>query len=143
MYENDDDLDRLAELADLWPYDGPHSPHTVTAAAQAIWVLVRYINNATSLPGRYSYMSQVARVANSLADAVFGLNQLLDQMRRDIDRHIATGRLYDDHCLDDPDAGTLKADLAVNQLVQAQRGASVLAEQLSELGNTANTIGHR
>lgn len=143
MHANEDDLDRARELATLWPYDGPHSPETVTDAAHAISMLVRYINNATSIPGRYCYMSQVAQVANSLAAAVYGLDQLLDQMSRAIDRHIETRGLYDDHCPQDPDAGIAKADLAVNKIIQARSTGGVLAEQLSELANTANTIGHR
>lgn len=143
MFTDDDDLDRLADLAAIWPYDGPHSTKTVTDAARAISALVRYINNATTTRGRYRYMSNVASVAGSLAEAVYGVDQLLDQMSVAIDRHIAAGDLYDDRCPDNPDAGTVKADLAVNRIVQARAAASVLATQLSELASTANTIGHR
>lgn len=139
----DDDLDRQAELAAIWPYDGPHSTKKVTDAAHAISALVRYINNATSTGGRYGYMSDVAKVANSLAAAAYGLDQLLDQMSAAIDQHIAAGRLYDDRCPRDPDAGIAKADLAVNRIVQAQVAAGALATQLSELCSTTNTIGHR
>lgn len=142
MFNDDDDLDRLAELETIWPYDGPHTPETVTDAARAISQLVRYINNATSIRHRYRYMSDVAQVANSLAAAAYGLDQLLDQMSAAIDQHIATGGLYDDQCPADPDAGTAKADLAVNRTLQARSTAGVLAKQLSELGGTANTIGH-
>lgn len=142
-FNDDDDLDRLAELAAIWPYDGPHSTKTVTDAADAISVLVRYINNATSMAGRYCYMSKVAMVADSLAAAAFGLDQLLDQMSAAIDQHIATGGLYDDQCPADPDAGIAKADLAVNRIVRARSAAGVLAKQLVELGSTTNTIGHR
>lgn len=144
MFNDDDDLDRLvAELESIWPYDGPHSPETVTDAARAISLLVRYINNATSTRRRYRYMSDVAQVANPLAAAAYGLDQLLDQMSTAIDQHIATGGLYDDQSPADPDAAIAKADLAVNRIVRARSAPGVLAKQLLELGSTTSTIGHR
>jgi len=143
MFTDNDDLDRSAELAAIWPYDGPHSTKKVTDAAQAISALVRYINNATSTTRRYRYMSDVAKVANSLAAAAYGLDQLLDQMSYSIDQHIAAGGLYDDRCPHDPNAGVAKADLAVNRIIRARSAANALGTQLSELGSTANTIGHQ
>lgn len=140
---DDEDRDRLAEVAALWPYDGPHSDQTVIEAARAISELVRYINNATSTGRRYTYMSQASQVANSLAEAAWGLNQLLDQMSRRIADYIDTGDLYDDHCPNDQLAGTARADTARQQAIQAGTNAIALGRQLSQLSNTMSGIGHR
>src|SRR4051794_1502981 len=64
-YADDGDLDRLAETADLWPCDGPHSTETVIDAARAISALVRYIHNATSTPRPIPYMSPDAGTATA------------------------------------------------------------------------------
>lgn len=140
---DEDERDRLAELAAIWPYDGPHSAATVTDAARAISELVRYINNATSTAVNYPYMSKIAIVANRMAEAIYGLNQLLDQMSRAIDDHIDAGDLYDDHCPNDPFAGAARARLARQQTHQARIAALTVAGHLSQLGSIANSIGHR
>jgi hypothetical protein len=62
-----------------WPYDGPHSSDSVVSAAAAvIALLVRYICNATWTvrpqgPALY-------RALVSLNGAIYGMDQLLDQM---------------------------------------------------------------
>lgn len=140
---DDDDRDRLAELTAIWPYDGPHSTESVTAAARAISALTRYINNATSRTGQYRYMPKAAIVVGSLAEATYGFDQLLDQMSTAIAQHIDAGDLYDDHCPRDPFAGAARADVARQQTEQARTAAIALAMRLSELSSTMNAIGHR
>jgi hypothetical protein len=144
MYNHqDDDRDRLAELAAIWPYDGPHSAETVTSAARGVSELVRYLDNATSVPGTYTYMSKAANVASSLSEAVHRLDQLLDQMSRAIADHVDSGDLYDDHRPHDPFAGAARANLACQQTMRARTAVLALAEELAAVSSTLGAIGHR
>lgn len=116
----EDKSDRLAELATLWPYDGPHSAESVTQAAEAVNQLVRYIANATRREDRYPYMSPVGRVAGSLGMASHRLDQVLDQMKTAVERHARNGDLYDDRRSEARGAGSAAACVAVDHVEGAR-----------------------
>lgn len=78
-----DELDAYDVVEQHWPYDGPHSRDTVLEAARAVSGLVRYLNNATQ-PGTARYTLEWANtidsVVSNVKSAVYGLDQLLDQL---------------------------------------------------------------
>lgn len=79
----------------FWPYDGPHSSDTVTLAAQVMAGLVQYMDNATKNPQRLSGPA-LYRVLSSLKVAVYGLDQLLDQLGAVAGALMQDTTLYDD-----------------------------------------------
>jgi hypothetical protein len=63
-----DNRDRVKELNDVFPDDGPHDPDTVTDAAAGVAQLVRYLNNATRAQTTLPYVSTIdsVRTAGSI-----------------------------------------------------------------------------
>lgn len=122
------DLDEVVEV--FWPYDGPHTPEKVRAAALAITGLVRYLNNATG-PARTTlpYAASTHRLLSGLSGAVYHLPQLLDQLRTSIETQAGDPGLHDDRR---DRAGSQTATELTSQLEELGRATQRLAWQLSE-----------
>ena len=129
----------LDEVVDrLWPYDGPHTPETVAAAARAVSGLVRYLNNATrqsAVPDAPS----VHRVLAEVETAVFRLPQLLSQLQSAAERLVFNPTLYDDR--EDRVAANTAAELAEN-LRFACTDARVLGIQLNTAAQCSVHLGN-
>lgn len=133
-------MDAYELVEQYWPYDGPHSDESVEQAATAVGRLVRYLNNATwphkkhvaSGPTLYRVLSQV----NS---AVYGLDQLLRQLR-----DTATG-LADDTSMYDDRRDRPAADTAVeasDALGEALSMLPSLTRAIERATNLACHLGH-
>lgn len=122
-----------------WPYDGPHSSGTVESAAEVIAGLVRYMNNATWNPQRLSAPG-LYRVLSSLNSAVWGLDQLLNQLGAVVGALIEDPTLYDDR-RDRPGADTARDVLAA--LITAR---DALADRprrwIDQSAQLASRLGH-
>jgi hypothetical protein len=77
-----------------WPYDGPHSEESVELAAKVIAGLVRYMNNA--LWSVRPCGPSLYRVLSALNGAVYGADQLLDQLRGAAVALAEDSTMYDD-----------------------------------------------
>lgn len=125
-----------------WPYDGPLSRESVTDAAAAVALLVRYINNATG-PGNarttLEWAVTVDRVLGSTNSAVHGLDQLLRQLADAMRDQAADPSLYDDR-RDRPAATTALA--AGDRLNAARRAVSSLAREIERGRALTNHLGN-
>lgn len=115
-------------IAERLPYDGPHSAETVAAASEALTVLVRYLNNATRHREALPYAATVDEVVAGVDTAVYGLEQLFDQLSAALDRQAEDPSLYDDRRPDKEGSST--AFHAVTALETARVSAGQLAEAL-------------
>lgn len=79
-----------------WPYDGPYSNETTSAAATMVERLVRYLNNATGKRDGLPYAATTYRVLSGVDSAVYGLAQLTRQLRDHAERIAEDPTLYDD-----------------------------------------------
>lgn len=129
-------------IAERLPYDGPHSAETVTAASEALTVLVRYLNNATRQREALPYAATVDEVVAGVEAAVSGLDQLFSQMSRALNRHAEDPSLYDDRRSEGQEAATATVSYAKLALEEARDGVRHLAfalqaarEQTAHLGN--------
>lgn len=122
-----------------WPYDGPHTPETVTAAAQALSGLVRYLNNATRRRDTLPDAATVHGVVSELGIVVSRLPQLLAQLEGAADRMAADPSLYDDR-RDRPATRTAR-ELA-GELAAAQVSVGPLAVRLAEAANRSARLGN-
>jgi hypothetical protein len=104
--------DRLTDSIEQYlPYDGPHSADTVADAAYGLSALVRYLNNATGPRNGRTTLAWAAtndRVLGGVNAAVYGLDQLLEQLAAAMERQAQDPTLYDDR-RDRPGAHTAQA----------------------------------
>lgn len=135
-------VDGAAVVDRYWPYDGPHTPETAAAAAEAIADLVRYVNNATG-PGNVTHTlphaSHVYGVLGSLDTAIGGLWQLAGNLLWASVNHAADPTLYDDR-RDRPALDTAgKLDTALDRL--REQFATVAATVDAARAHSAH-LGH-
>ncbi len=76
-------------VEDDFPVDGPHTPHTVVAAARSLTHLVRYLNHATRQRDVFPTPAVLAWTVGHVHEAAAMLPQLCDQLAA------AAGRLAD------------------------------------------------
>jgi hypothetical protein len=123
----------------FWPYDGPYSDEHTTAAAVMVGRLGRYLNNATQKRDGLPYAAVAGRVVAELSGAVAGLEQLLGQLARFLDRQADTDpSLYDDR-RDRP--GAMTARETATALVAAIDAVSELYAALAEPARLASHLG--
>ena len=81
-----DDEPSMSELVEQrLPYDGPHDDHTAVEAAQAVAVLMRYLNNATyQRTDVLGYAPQIYRLVGALRDSVYRLDELMDHLAEEL-----------------------------------------------------------
>lgn len=77
-----------------WPYDGPHSEESIESASRVLAGLVRYMNNA--LWSVRPCGPSVYLVLSALNGAVYGSDQLLDQLRGAVLALAEDSTMYDD-----------------------------------------------
>lgn len=125
-------------LEEFWPYDGPHSSHSMASAATAIAGLVRYLNNSTqygvaNAPTLWRIVAQVSTAADRF-------DQLLEQLER------AARTLADDPTLRDAGRGepprAVALDLA-EQMLTARKANRPLMHALDQASATSSRLGHR
>lgn len=125
-------------VEEFWPYDGPHTPERVTAAAAAIAGLARYLANATQRRDALD-APDLSAVIGHLAAAAPSLAQVL----RQFDRIAAV--LADDPALYDDDGSDARA--TAFELGDACRDAALaaghLGEDLDAVHQLAARLGHR
>lgn len=73
-------IDPRAVVAHHWPDTGPHSDDTITAAADAITYLVRYLNNTTQNPADVRRVATTHATLVYLASVAGGVSQLVRQL---------------------------------------------------------------
>jgi uncharacterized protein (DUF885 family) len=122
-----------------WPYDGPYSPEQTAAAATVVGRLGRYLNNATQKRDALPYANVAHNVLSGVGAAVFGLDQLVEQLAAFAERQADDSTLYDDRYDRSPamTALDLAAELAemrpaIGELARRLQAASAIA---SHLGN--------
>jgi hypothetical protein len=136
MYEID--ADEVIEAT--WHYDGPHNADTVTSAAQAVPLLVRYLNNATQ-PSKASlpYAVTAYRIISQIAAATDLLPQVLGQLARFLETQAVDPSLYDDR----RDRPAFKTAIeAVIELQDAVNAARRLAKPLRAACEAAGHLGN-
>lgn len=135
MSDQDAIPDEIVER--YWPYDGPHSEKKLELAAKVIDGLVRYMNNAlwsVSPNGPSTY-----RVLSGLNSAVYGLDQLFEQLGRSVGRLIEDPTMYDDRR--DRPAPQTALELEASVL-QAKRHLEPLRGEMDYAARTASHLGH-
>lgn len=137
--EPEQDVDAYVVVGAHWPYDGPYDPHRTGQAALAIARLVRYLNNATGKPDALPYAAPAAAVVARLADAVYGLDQLLGQLAEFAEQLADDPTLYDDR-RDRPGAETALA--FAGELEHARAVAVQLADRLSAANRHGYHLGN-
>jgi hypothetical protein len=124
------------------PYDGPHSADSVRDAANGVYALVRYLNNATG-PWNGETTLRLAPavddVLGGLHSAAYALDQLLSQLASALTRQADDPTLYDDR-RDRPAAG-VAAD-ASDRILAARDAAMALAETLTDVRARTVHLGH-
>lgn len=135
----DEDLTGPETIQARWPYDGPHSREQVSEAADALYSLVRYLNNATNSahePTTLGCAVTSYRVAGGVKAAVSAMDQLLGQLG-DALQHQATNPTLHDDRRDRPAGDTAHAAAA------ALRGAqAALGPLLGHLDAATSAAGH-
>lgn len=127
-----------------WPYDGPHSPQTLTSALHALDALTRYACNASRRGSDVGLAPELYRLLVGLQDAAERLPQLLDQLAHrtrvlggqdDIrhDRHRAAPHA------DSRAAADVSAEDSAEYLAAACRDARALADRL---GHARQPLSH-
>lgn len=121
-----------------FPYDGPHTPQRVTAAAETVAVVLRYLANATCSRGAVATGPGLGAVLSHLSAAPYSLAQVLRQLDAAAERIADDPTLYDDH---GADAQQTAVGVAV-ACGEAARVASVLDGSLNDAHQLASRLGH-
>lgn len=119
------DIDRRDAVETLWPYDGPHGPESVQTAARSLERLVRYLNNATQPSIAQHTLAQATSIdgiVSGLEAAVYGLDQLVDQLSAAARTQAARPDVYD-----------ARAEHREEQHSEGARKARELAEKLDAI----------
>lgn len=109
-----------------YPFDGPHTPDTVKAAASDVADLVRYLANATRRGDSLNDPADLALVVGRLNAALAGLPQILDQLAAHAARYATRRGLYDSH-------GDNPAGVAGDANLRLRAAARVLPIAVKEL----------
>lgn len=138
-----DDEPSMSELVEQrLPYDGPHDDHTAVEAAQAVAVLMRYLNNATyQRTDVLGYAPQIYRLVGALRDGVYRLDELMDHLAEELKhkaRHDHT--MVDDRGEAYSPEGTARE--AARYLENAQQGAVDATNLLEQAFSSLSHLGH-
>lgn len=128
-----------ADVAAAFPYDGPHTPERVAAAAETVGDVLRYLANATRSRGAVPTGPDLGAVLSHLSVVGPRLAQVLQQL------DIAADRIADDPTLYD-DSGRVAGVTAVSAAVACEQAAhqtTVVADLISEAHQHAARLGHR
>lgn len=131
-----DEYEMTTQIGELLPYDGPHGPDTVLAAAAALQPLVRYMNNATRSATTVPYAATVDKLVAYLESMAGGLDQLLRQLVEHLEHQAEDPALYDDRH-DRP--GRQTALEAAESLTQTR---SVVSGLVTALERTRGVTSH-
>lgn len=126
-------------VATAFPYDGPHTPERVAAAAETIGDLLRYLANATRSRGAVPTAPDLGAVLSHLSVVGPRLAQVLRQLDTAADLLADDPTLYDDQ---GRDAGHTAFD-AATACEEAARMASILADSIDAAHQAAARLGHR
>jgi hypothetical protein len=125
----------VTDIEALFPYDGPHTPDRVRAAARAVEDLVYYLGNATRRGAALPQPDDLAHVVASLHMAVSYLPQVLGQLVSHADRMGTWAGLYDDR---GGDPGTVVRDLKLHLRTAAE---AMPGELLGAAHEAASRLG--
>lgn len=129
--------DVAATIEALFPYDGPHTPDRVRAAAEAVSALVRYLNNATRRGDSIRQPSDLAQIVGYLSGATAGLPQTLSQLAQHARRIARWADVYDDR---GSDPGVVATDCGMHLQVAATNTAAA-AQLLAAAHDAASRLG--
>lgn len=136
LRDSDGDPDAYAIVEEFWPYDGPYSRWHTASAATMLGRLVRYLNNATQKQSALPLAADASRVLDGVSAAVFGLEQLTQQLAEFAERQASNPRLYDDR-YDRPGAVT-----ALDLAAELQELQPVLGDLTTRLQRAASIATH-
>lgn len=123
----------VSRVADVYRYDGPHTPDTVKAAARDVADLVGYLANATGTVDLDP--PDLARIVDEIRTAVSELPQLLTHLADKARRYTTVDGLYDNQ---GGDAHAL-ADLLNLHLLAAAHGMP--SQMLATAHEAASRLG--
>lgn len=125
-----DDTDDV--ISTVFPYDGPHSPDNVRAAARAFTAIGRYLNNATQ-PGKSTleWGSTIGAILGNVKAALYQLDQLLEQLADGALRLAEDPTLYSDQV--DYERGSPREQWDTLRHDAGVRTAMTIADQLYQL----------
>ncbi|RVX39115.1 hypothetical protein EDD27_1457 [Nonomuraea polychroma] len=115
--------------------DGPHSDEYTRQVADALSESVRVLNHATATGAGLASPATVYDVLGRASATIAGFDQLLRQIGKRLQRHLASGRLGDDH--GDP-ASTVEQTLA--ELAAARQAAHTLTRRLERAFNATASL---
>ena len=102
----------MPQSVDVTQVDGPFTPERANAAARLAADAIRYLNHATSQEAGACHASDVWDVLGSLGVAAGRLRQTFDQLGRNLEADLATGRMRIDEGsphAEDPEGGVQAA----------------------------------
>lgn len=138
LRDADGDPDAYEIVEEFWPYDGPYGTWRTAAAATMIAQTVRYLNNATQKQSAMPHAATAGQVLSGVSAAVFGLQQLTQQLAAFAERKADDPTLYDDR---HDRAGAVTAlDLAA-ELQELQPVLADLAGRLQRASGIASHLG--
>jgi len=126
-------------VAAAFPYDGPHTPERVAAAAETVGDLLRYLANATRSRGAIPSSPDLGAVLSHLSVVGPRLAQVLQQLDDAAERIAGSPTLYDDRGED----ARHTAVSAASACGEAARTAYLLAESIDDAHQLAARLGHR
>lgn len=121
------------------PYDGPHIPDQVVAAAKSVADLLRYLVVATRSADAVPTGPDLSAVLSHLADIGPRLGQVLRQLDAAAVRIADDPTLYDDQ----GGGGAVTAICAAVHCEEAAQLARALGQSVDEAHACAARLGHR
>ena len=132
-------------IQQYWHVDGPHSDVTTREAGRALAELVRFLNHATGPDHARSalpYASLADSLVGSLASAVDGMHQLLNQIGHFLETQANDPSLVDDRRDPDRYPAHVTAITAAEELEHAAQQASALLGSLKRAKQHALHLGN-
>lgn len=141
LRDSDGDPDPHGIVEEFWPYDGPYSGWITGTAGIAIAQLTRYLNNATGKHSALPDVQTASRLVSNLRSAVYGYDQLFDQLSTFVVGQADDPTLYDDR---DPDGqgGDVARGLAA-EVALARGYAAGLRQTLDRAAALSSRLGNR
>jgi hypothetical protein len=148
VINDDDELDlnslynrRLNVIESHWPYDGPHTPDGVAAAAHAVERLTRYLANATQPHLARNSVAQAPTVGRIVSELAAATAQVLDQIEHRIMVLADDPCLYDDR-RSDLTTPTETATKTAAALLAAREPLAKASMMLQTASGFASHLGH-
>lgn len=127
----------MSRVDTLYPYDGPHTPETVRAAAEDVSALVRYLARATRDGDSVRQLPDLAQIVGYLSGAIGDLPQVFMHLSEHARRISMWSDVYDDR---GGDPAVVARDLD-QHLRTAGHSATVAAGILSAAHEAASRLG--